>query len=108
MQVSEITWSETEQTIAKAAFDKAYERETLTLIQLIRDSAGGISELNDLWRLHDFLSARRHDIDGKYAYDYSELIFTFAQLVKQGWLKLEDLEGLDKDKVTKVAALTRM
>ncbi|NJK39458.1 MAG: hypothetical protein HC835_02240 [Oscillatoriales cyanobacterium RM2_1_1] len=108
MQAGELMWSETEQQIAKVAFEKAYERETQTLVQMIRDSADQIAELKDLWKLHDFLSARRHDIDGKYDYDYSELIFTFAQLVKQGWLNLEDLEGLDKTKITKVAALTRM
>lgn len=107
-QVNELSWSDTEKQIAQAAFNKAYQQEISTLIQLVRESAASISELTDLWKLNDFLSARRHDIDGKYHYDYSELIFTFSQLVKDGWLQLEDLEGLDKAKLTKVAALTRM
>jgi hypothetical protein len=58
--------------------------------------------------LHDFLSARRHEIDGKYDYRYSVLIFVFAGLVKEGWLNIDELEGLQKDKLTKVAALARM
>jgi hypothetical protein len=61
-----------------------------------------------MWHLHDFLSARRHEVDGKYDYRYSMLIFIFARLVKEGWLHLNELEGLDKSKIAKIAALSRM
>lgn len=108
MQVSEMNWSETEKTIAHEAFTKAYERETLTLIQHIRERSLEIVQLDDVWRLHDFLSARRHQIDGKYDYRYPVLLFVFADLLKEGWLSLGDLEGLEKDKLAKIAALARM
>jgi hypothetical protein len=36
------------------------------------------------------------------------LIFVFAQLVREGWLHIKDLEGLEVDKIAKVSALTRM
>jgi len=101
-------WSDTEQEIAQAAFNKAYEREIHALIQEVRERASKIAEVEEVWRLHDSLSARRHDIDGKYDYRYSVLLFVFARLVKEGWLYLNDLEGLAKDKLTKVAALSRM
>jgi len=102
MQVSNAEWSQTEQTIAQTAFNRAYEREINTLIKEVHEKA------SDVWQLHDFLSARRHEIDGKYDYRYSGLVFVFARLVKEGWLHLNELEGLDKDKLTKVAALARM
>jgi hypothetical protein len=108
MQVSNAEWSQTEQTIAQTAFNRAYEREINTLIKEVHEKASTIAELNDVWQLHDFLSARRHEIDGKYDYRYSGLVFVFARLVKEGWLHLNELEGLDKDKLTKVAALARM
>lgn len=108
MQVSEAEWSKTEQKVAQEAFEKAYEREIAALIQEVRAQASAIAELDDMWRLHDFLSARRHDIDGKYDYSYSVLIFIFARLVKEGWLHLDELKGLQADKLTKVAALARM
>jgi Photoprotection regulator fluorescence recovery protein len=108
MQVSEVKWSETEEKIAQAAFEKAYKREIDALMKDVRTRAGAIAELDDMWQLHDFLSARRHEIDGKYDYRYSMLIFVFATLVKEGWLHLEELKGLDSSKLTKVAALTRM
>jgi hypothetical protein len=108
MQVNDIDWSETEKKVAQAAFNKAYEREINALIEEVRKQASGILAIDDLWRLHDFLSARRHDIDGKYDYQYSELIFVFASLVKEGWLNLSELDGLDRDRLTKIAALARM
>lgn len=74
----------------------------------VKDKINHISDLEDLWRLHDYLSARRHDIDGKYDYRYSVLIFVFSQLVREGWLSLADLEGLEPAKQKKVAALARM
>jgi hypothetical protein len=108
MQVNEIIWSEIEQQIAQNAFQTAYQRETSALIGEIREYASGIVALNDIWRLHDFLSARRHDIDGKYDYDYAALLFIFARLIKEEWLQFEELNGLDPTKLAKIAALTRM
>ncbi|MGB5967062.1 MAG: hypothetical protein WBG70_01940 [Spirulinaceae cyanobacterium] len=108
MQVNEISWSEKEQEIAKEAFNKAYERETSALINEVCSQASRLVELDDLWKLHDFLSARRHYLDGKYDYSCSELIFTFASLVKEGWLQLEELQGLENNKLSKVAALMRI
>jgi TPP-dependent pyruvate/acetoin dehydrogenase alpha subunit len=108
MQVSETEWSTAEKQIAHDAFEKAYQRETSTLIEVVRQRASGISELDDMWQLHDFLSARRHELDGKYDYRDSVLIFVFAGLVKEGWLSLDDLHGLKADKLAKISALTRM
>ncbi|MEM7724810.1 MAG: hypothetical protein AAF208_00375 [Cyanobacteria bacterium P01_A01_bin.45] len=108
MQVNDITWSETEKKVAHEAFSKAYQREIKTLVEKVRNEASQITELEEIWHLHDFLSARRHDIDGKYDYRYSSLIFVFAKLIKENWLNINDLEGLEKEKLTKITLLTRM
>ena len=108
MQANDIGWTKTEEQIAQQAFKQAYEREINDLMQTVRESAGQIAKLDDLWRLNDFLSAKRHHIDGKYDYSDSTLLFVFAQLIQEGWLYLDDLEGLSKDKLTKISALTRM
>lgn len=108
MQVTDTEWSHTEQNIAQVAFDKAYNREINALIKEINEKASVISQIEDIWGLHDYLSARRHDIDGKYDYRYSVLIFVFARLLKEGWLRLDELEGLAADKLKKVTALSRM
>jgi Photoprotection regulator fluorescence recovery protein len=108
MKLSDIEWSKTEEKVAQSAFCKAYDREIKSLIGEVRAKAGNVMLVEDIWHLHDYLSAKRHDIDGKYDYDYPRLIFVFAQLVKEGWLSLNELDGLDKEKLSKVAALTYM
>ncbi len=108
MQVSEAEWTDTEKEIARTAFNNAYQREVKALLKHVQDEASTIADLEHLWQLHDFLSAKRFGIEGRYDYQYSGLLFVFAGLMKEGWLQLSELEGLDKDKLSKVAILSRM
>lgn len=108
MQVSDINWSSKEEAIAKKAFQTAYQREISALLQEVRQRSGSLTDLDQLWNLHDFLSARRHDIDGKYDYEYSTLVFVFARLLKEGWLNHEELKGLNPEMRSKISALSRM
>jgi hypothetical protein len=108
MQVSDPDWSTIEQQVARAAFDKAQHREMSTLMEAVRESASSINGPDDMWRLHDLLSTKRHEVDGKYDYRYPGLIFVFARLVKEGWLSIDDLDGLAPEKLGKVKVLSRM
>ena len=108
MHQDSVDWTKAEKVAARAAFEKAYERETRALIEEVRTKASEIANLDEIWQLHDYLSARRHDIDGKYDYRYSSLVFVFAQLLREKWLGLEDLEGLAASRVAKISALSRM
>lgn len=108
MPVTETQWSPQEEKIAKTAFDAAYHREVTSMTAEVKRQAKGATSPDELWKLHDFLSARRHDLDGKYDFRPSMLIFVFAQLIKEGWLDIQELEGLTADKIAKVNALTRM
>lgn len=108
MPVTETQWSPTEEKIAQAAFDAAYQREVQSMMAEVQRQAKAAKNPEDLWKMHDFLSARRHDLDGKYDFRPSALFFVFAQLIKEGWLELGELEGLTTDKLAKVNALTLM
>lgn len=108
MQVTDIEWSETEQAVASAAFEKAYKREIHALISDIRSKVDDLQSVDDLWQLHDSLSIRRHSLDGKYDNRTHALMFVFAQLLQEGLLSLEELEGLSNEKIKKITALTRM
>lgn len=108
MSQAGIHWSQSEKTIAQTALQTAYQRETGALIQNIREQATQITLLDEVWQLHDFLSARRHDVDGKYDASEATLMFTLSRLVKEGWLRLGELEGLEADKRAKVRVLTLM
>ena len=98
LQVSEAKCSPTEENIAKQALQTAYKRET----------SGLVTELEDLWYLHDLLSTKRYEIDGKYVYNLPTIVFDFALLVKEGWLHLDELKGLKSKMLSKISALAQM
>lgn len=104
-------WSSAEQEIARQACDRAREREMAALLAYVRKTAGAIASMETLWKLHDFLSARRHDLDGKYEDQEDQndaMIFLFARLIQEGWLSLDELAGLEASKLTKISALTKL
>ena len=53
----------------------------------------------DIWALHNYLTRRRDIIDRRYDYRYSVLIRVFASLIHDGYLELQDLQGLSADKI---------
>ena len=94
--MNDFKWSNREKQVAKRAFNAALEREHGMLMRQTREMVGKMQEGADLWRLHDFLTDTRREIDEKYDYRYSQLITVFARLIYQGWLTIEELEGLRK------------
>jgi hypothetical protein len=106
MQAIDTDWTELEKNVAQTAFKAAYEREIGALIQTVRESE--ITESDDLWQLHDLLSSKRYEMDGKYDFRYPSLLFVFAGLVKEGLLTMDELNGLHTDKLAKISALSRM
>lgn len=108
LQTAEVPWSESEAQSAHVLFQRAYEREVLELLTMVQARASQVSQIDDLWNLHDFLSAKRHEIDGKYDERQSVIIFVFAQLVKEGLVKMEELNFLTSDKQSKIKALARL
>ncbi len=107
-QQTEVQWSTTEKEIAAAALKKAYGSEVEALIKSIQQRVSLVTEPEDVWQLHDFLSASRHDIDGKYDNREDSLLYTLSRLVKDGWLEMTELQGLTADKRAKVNVLKRM
>jgi hypothetical protein len=58
-----------------------------------------LSDPEDIWELHDYLSGIRKEIDNKCDYRYSVLVMIFANLLKQQWLKFDNREGLSADNI---------
>jgi hypothetical protein len=108
MPTNDLQWSEQEQKITHEALQKAYTRETEALIAEIIQQANQITQISEVWSLHDYLSTKRYDIDGKYDDRDSTPIFVLAQLIKQGWLKVDELADLTPDKRSKILALAKM
>jgi hypothetical protein len=108
MQTSEEQWSAVEREIVQIAFQRAYEREISSLMELVKLQVLKINQIDDLWRISDFLNSKRHEIDGKYDSEPSALLFTLSRLIKDQWIRREELQGLEKDKLAKITALAKM
>lgn len=101
------TWSETEQAIARTAFEAAYGRAVSQLVATVQAQASALGSADSVWALHDFLSIERHTIEGRFDFQLEGILFVFASLVKDQLLHLEELQGLTPDKLAKVAAMSR-
>ena len=101
-------WSPAEKKKAREAFDKAYQKECDVMIAKLKKMIKTTKKPDDIWRICDYLTEQRDRTDEKYDYRYSVLIFVFARLIKEGWLKESDLEGIGKDKIEKVQFLLTM
>jgi hypothetical protein len=100
----DLTWSKREKQIARAAFDQALARESAALIELVRAKAQEIKDLDDVWRLEKLLGEQGRALERRYDYRYSRLLFVFADLILAGWLSLDELAGLDDNKLARIAA----
>ena len=103
----EESWSKKEKAVARRAFEDAYEKECNDLIKQIQKRANEAKDSNDIWHLHDFLNERIKEIEDKYDYRYSMLILVFARLMKEGWIDVDNLEGLSDDKIAKIRYLAK-
>ena len=101
-------WSASEETIARQAFERAYERALNGLIEHLRDRLTQLNGAESLWELHDFFSIQRHAIEGRFDFREPGLLFVFAGLLKDQLISLEELQGLEAIKLAKITAMTRI
>jgi len=100
--MSDTEWSKCEKEIARKAFKVAYDREQQAILNDIRKRIAEVSDLEKLWRLQEYLTEKRKEINEKYDYRYSVLNFVFARLICEGWLQEEDLKGLADEKLGRI------
>lgn len=101
-------WTVEEQSLAREVFNRAMARHVQALIADLQRRSATLGSAEDIWALHDFLSIRRHEIEGRFDLRLSGLLFVFADLVRDGLVSLEELEGLAADKRAKISAMARM
>ena len=95
----EFKWSPSEKKAARAAFDLALDRELKAVRQEAEALLQKSGDESSIWRVHDYLSEKRRDVDEKYSYRYSVLILVFSRLVSEGWLTVDDLSGIGTEKI---------
>lgn len=100
-------WTEEEQAIARQAFDTAYGRAIAVLSETLKERVMALKGAEDLWQLHDYLSIQRHAIEGHFDFRLDGILFVFASLVKDKLLGMDELTGLEAEKLAKIAAMSR-
>ncbi|MEB3259939.1 MAG: hypothetical protein VKP63_04840 [Cyanobacteriota bacterium] len=105
-QSTVIVWTPQEQAVAREAFQRAQGRAVSALINKVKGHASGVASVEALWQLHDFLSTQRHDMEGRFDFRLEGILFVFASFVKDGLLGVEELEGLEPEKLAKIRAMS--
>lgn len=100
-------WTDTEQAVAREAFDRAYNRAVQKLVAQVRAKADELDSADTVWQLHDYLSIERHTIEGRFDFRLDGILFVFASLVKDSLLQIDELNGLEADKLAKIVAMSR-
>jgi len=98
-KLRQLKWSSIERAIARRCFERALRQELDAAIRSTKEIAAKIRQPSELWELEHHLTQIRKDIDRKYEYKYSKLVFVFADLVREGKLNIEDLHGLSEEKL---------
>jgi hypothetical protein len=103
--MDDIKWHQKEKAIARVAFDKALHNESNHIVESLKEKLNDLSDPKDVWRLEDYLSKKRKQIYQKYDFRYSILIMVLGVLVKEGWIEIKDLDGLDEEKLQKIRSI---
>lgn len=102
-----LIWSSSEKLLSRRLFDAALQAELGEIMDEFRSKAAAATAA-EMWELESYLAHKRREIDEKYDYRYSRLIWVFGRLVREGRLREEQLHGLSADKlaqIQRVAAL---
>ena len=93
-------WTKSQKVQARRLFDLALSREYDMLISTINSME--IKTPDNVWELYEMLRKKRKEINSKYDYRYSQLILVFAQLVREGYLSIEELEVIGEEKQKRI------
>lgn len=98
-------WTFTDQYIASQAFELGKQRLITSLINTLQRESSQLDTAESIWRLHDFLSSARYQYEGRSDFEFSTILFHLADMLKHNLISLEDLNGLEQSKLSKVIAM---
>ena len=99
-------WSSQEEQVARHAFNNGRTRSIESLISTLQAKCQELSTDESVWNMHDYLSTERHIFEGRSEFDYGNILFTLAELLKQQLITLDELNGLDPKKLAKIKAMS--
>ena len=60
--MNDIKWSKSEKSIAKRAFERAYQLECKHLIKKVKEKSANLEKPEDIWELQSYLDKREKEI----------------------------------------------
>ena len=103
-----VGWTGSEKRHARRLFDAALTAELEQTVAECKRRAAAISTPDEMWDLEDFLRRHRLEIDRKYDYRYSQLVFVFGILLREGRIQEADLSVFSEDKVATMRLLASL
>ncbi len=104
--MSATDWTSEEEAVARHAFALGKQRSVVILIETLKDQSAKLDTPESIWSLHDFLSTERYQYEGRMEFDFSNILFTLADMIKQDLIKYDDLHGLNQLKLSKIKAMS--
>lgn len=96
----DLRWSAGEKKVAHAAFKTALSRERGAVRRQIEAMLQQHApDAAKIWKIRHYLNDKAREMDRKYDFRYSVLIGVFARLIGEGWLTMDELAGLDSEKL---------
>ncbi len=103
----EWAWSQTEKRVARKAFDAALNGECEWIIAETKERAARITEIQEVWKLEEWIGERGKEISSKFDYRYSRLPIVIARLLCEGRLTPADLLGLAPEKIDYIQTMAQ-
>jgi len=96
----DLKWSQSEKKIARRVYDTALENELADIMAEFKARAAAVATADEMWEVERYLDGKRREIQEKYDYRYSQLILTFARLLREGRIREDHLHGLSEEKLS--------
>jgi len=100
--VHDLKWTESEKRIARGAFEAALRAELAEALAEFKTRAAAAGAPHDMWLIAEDVQSKRHEIDQKYDYRYSQLVLVFGRLVREGRVQEAQLAGLTEEKLAEI------
>jgi len=104
----ELKWTQAEKKAARGLFDVALGREMTDYIARFKASAAAIETPDALWALLREAEQKRRELDERYDFRYSVLVFVLAGLLRRGLIDEAELAALGEGKAHLIAELAKM
>lgn len=92
--MNNLKWTESEKRLSRRVFEAALTAELNEIMAEFKTKAADAATPVAMWAVQDYLAKKRHDIEAKYDFRYSQLLFVFGRLIREGRIQEEQLSAL--------------